>query len=101
MAHRLKIGDEFVVEVTGERSLLELCEEHDAPIPFDCRGGACGTCLVRVVAGADNLSPPTDVEVIMLEELGATSGDLRLACQLRLLGAAELCVAGLGSSPLF
>jgi ferredoxin len=90
MVHRIKIGDGFAVDVTAGASLLEICEEHDAPVPFDCRGGACGTCLVRVVAGAENLSALTDNEVIMLEELGSTSGDMRLACQLRVLGPVEL-----------
>lgn len=90
MVHRLKIGDAFAVDVTAGASVLEICEEHDAPVPFDCRGGACGTCLVQVVAGAHNLSPVTDNEVIMLDELGFAAGDLRLACQLRVLGPVEL-----------
>jgi ferredoxin len=96
MDHRLEIGDGFAVDVPAGRSLLEICEEHDAPVPFDCRGGACGTCLVQVVAGASNLSPLTDNEVIMLEELGSTSGDLRLACQLRVLGPVTLRPVGPG-----
>lgn len=93
MAHRLEIGDDFMVEVSAGQSLLDVCEEHDAPVPFDCRGGACGTCLVRVVAGSSNLSALTDNEEIMLEELGLDpfSGEMRLACQLRVLGPVRLC----------
>jgi len=92
MAHRLEIGDQFSVEVSAGAHLLDVCEEHDAPVPFDCRGGACGTCLVQVVTGSSNLSPITDNEEIMLEELGldSRSGELRLACQLQVLGPVRL-----------
>lgn len=92
MAHRLEIGDGFAVEVVAPESLLDICEEHDAPVPFDCRGGACGTCLVRVLAGSSNLSELTDNEEIMLEELGLdpSSGELRLACQVQVLGPVRL-----------
>jgi len=46
---------------------------------MNCGGyGQCGTCIVEVVAGMDNLSPRTDVESQKLRKHPQT---FRLACQ--------------------
>lgn len=46
---------------------------------MNCGGyGQCGTCIVSVVEGAENLSPRTDVEERKLKKKPAT---YRLACQ--------------------
>jgi len=50
-------------------------------IRHDCGGKAlCGTCRVRVVAGAAGLSPITERERLRLEAIGAGPEE-RLACQ--------------------
>lgn len=46
---------------------------------MNCGGyGQCGTCLVEIVEGMENLSPRTDVENQKLKKKPAT---YRLACQ--------------------
>lgn len=46
---------------------------------MNCGGyGQCGTCIVEVIAGLENLSPRTDVENRMLKKRPST---YRLACQ--------------------
>ncbi len=46
---------------------------------MNCGGyGQCGTCVVEIVEGMDNLSPRTDVENRMLKRKPDT---FRLACQ--------------------
>ena len=35
----------------GDGSLLEVCYDHDLPIPFGCQSGKCGICTVKVVDG--------------------------------------------------
>ena len=46
---------------------------------MNCGGyGQCGTCIVEVVEGMDNLSPKTDVE---LRKLKKKPESYRLACQ--------------------
>lgn len=45
-------------------------------MPFGCTDGLCGTCICRVVKGADNLEPKNDKEIDMDLEEGQ-----RLACQ--------------------
>ncbi|MBW4646899.1 MAG: (2Fe-2S)-binding protein [Goleter apudmare HA4340-LM2] len=45
----------------------------------NCGGyGQCGTCIVEVVEGIENLSPRTDVEN---KKLKKKPGNYRLACQ--------------------
>jgi adenylate cyclase len=68
-------------------SLLEFSRLNDIPHAHVCSGrGRCGTCRVRVVAGADRLSPAGDAENDTLKRIGAAAGE-RLACQVLVLGA--------------
>jgi ferredoxin len=55
-------------------------------ITFGCRSGKCGICAVRVVSGAENLSPRTPREERLFELLEITDPDVRLACQSRAHG---------------
>jgi adenylate cyclase len=67
-------------------SVLEIGLLNDVPHAHVCSGrGRCGTCRVRVDAGADMLSAAGDQERATLERVAAAPGD-RLACQARVLG---------------
>ncbi|ARC90007.1 2Fe-2S iron-sulfur cluster binding domain-containing protein [Rhodovulum sp. MB263] len=90
--------DKKVYGVAGDtRTILALAEDNRIPIPFDCRDGNCGSCLIEV--SYDN---PADKKAIMLtdkekqklKELGKLTGQeiedaevrdmpprYRLACQ--------------------
>jgi ferredoxin len=87
-AIEVRIGDASLRAHEGQR-LIELCDSHVTALQFGCRAGSCGTCLVRIVEGAHNLSGVTDNEKILLPEL---TGDpsARLACQVRVLGPVRL-----------
>jgi adenylate cyclase len=68
-------------------SILELSLLNDVPHAHVCSGrGRCGTCRVRIDAGAAQLSPIEDLERQTLERVGASAAE-RLACQARVLGA--------------
>lgn len=55
-------------------------------IDHACGGNArCGTCCVRIVEGAANLSPVAPDEAAMLKELGLVAPH-RLSCQARVHG---------------
>ncbi len=71
-------GDE--AEVLDGHSIMEVCE--DAGIPFACTEGVCGTCVIEVVEGMENLSSFTQEESDFLGE----SDCERLACQCRIRG---------------
>ena len=67
-------------------SILELSRTNDVPHAHVCSGrGRCGTCRVRVEAGAQSLSPAQDAELDTLARVEAGQAE-RLACQARVLG---------------
>lgn len=61
-------------------SIIEPCEQ--AGVPFACTEGVCGTCVVEVVDGMENLSEFNQAEADFLGEQDKE----RLACQCRILG---------------
>jgi len=66
-------------------SILEVSLLNDVPHAHVCSGrGRCGTCRVRVDAGAAQLSAVEDLERDTLARVGAHAGE-RLACQARVL----------------
>ena len=58
--------------------LKDLCQE--AGLDVSCQNGVCGSCLITVRSGAENLSPLTSEE----QDLGL-DGQRRLACQCTLI----------------
>jgi ferredoxin len=64
---------------------IDLIELDDA-IMFGCKSGNCGTCAIRIVDGAENLSTRTPKESRLFELLGEADETIRLACQCRAFG---------------
>jgi adenylate cyclase len=68
-------------------SILELSRLNHVPHAHVCSGrGRCGTCRVRIDAGAGSLSPMSEAERSTLGRVGASAGE-RLACQARVQAA--------------
>lgn len=67
------------IELPDNSPIAEACEE--AGVPFACTEGVCGTCVIAVVDGQDNLTPPTKEEE---DFLGEGCKDERLACQCKI-----------------
>lgn len=65
--------------------------EKTTPLEFDCAKADCGICIVRVMAGGENLSPKTVAEADFLRAMHADP-DERLACQCRVLGDVSIKV---------
>lgn len=68
-------------------------ETRQRLIPFGCRSGSCGACVIEVLEGAVSLGEPDPDELDFLEDLGRSSIDHRLACQCRLRGDATIRIA--------
>lgn len=68
-------GDE--VDLPDNERIQQACEEQG--IPFACTEGVCGTCIVEVENGMENLSPYTQEEQDFLGDMGCE----RMACQCR------------------
>jgi ferredoxin len=64
-------------------ALVDLCDEHRAPVPFSCRSAVCATCRIDVLEGADLLDPPLDEELDILDSFADDPTQRRLACQAR------------------
>ncbi len=82
-----KFGANKRIESPEGGELLDICDEHFAPIPFSCRSASCGTCHVEVLAGAELLEPPEAEEQELLDLLRGPAGS-RLACQARVRSGA-------------
>lgn len=67
------------VELPDGSPIQEVCEE--AGIPFACTEGVCGTCVIEIKEGIENLSDPTQEEI---DFLGDDTQDERLACQCKI-----------------
>ena len=74
---KLVLNDEEISLEDGE-AIKEACEE--AGVPFACEEGVCGTCVVEVESGMENLSDFTEEEVDFLGEQDCE----RLACQCKI-----------------
>lgn len=91
------IADDIRHEVpfSNGSTARELLEAADFGIRSGCRGnGACGLCLVQVIAG--NANPPTKNERLILSPEQIELG-IRLACQL--IPEKDLCIRIVNAAP--
>lgn len=73
-------------EVSQGANLMTALLEQGHPVASSCRGdGVCAKCRVRIVEGAKNLSPETEIEAMRREQYDFAR-DERLACQAEVLG---------------
>ena len=66
------------IEITDGESIIPACES--VGIPFGCTEGCCGTCIVEVTDGMENLTPFTEAEEDFFGEMDTE----RMACQCRI-----------------
>jgi ferredoxin len=73
-----------VIVPAGTR-LIEVSEQVGAGITYSCREGECGTCIMKIVSGMENLAQRSVLEDKVLQENMAGRNN-RLACQAQVLG---------------
>lgn len=76
---------DLAVSVPVGARVIEISEKVGSGIIYGCREGDCGTCLMQVEEGANNLSSPSVVEHQILSNMAAGRNQ-RLACQAQVLG---------------
>ena len=76
---------DITVHVPVGTRIIEVSEKLGAGLIYGCREGDCGTCLMKVEEGWDNLTVPSVVEEKILKENLAGAHN-RLACQAQVLG---------------
>lgn len=75
----------LTITVPAGSRVIEISEKVNSGIVYGCREGDCGTCLMKVTEGMENLTEPSALETRILKEHFA-SKDMRLACQAQVLG---------------
>lgn len=84
LIRRARQAGEILVEKGS--TLMQSLQEAGVPVASSCGGeGICGKCVLKVTAGAENLSPPTDDEKFLREKDGLAA-DVRVSCQAQVLG---------------
>ncbi len=75
------------VTVPAGTRVIEISEKVGSGITYGCREGDCGTCMMKVTSGAENLAEPSVLEDKVLRENLAGKQN-RLACQAQILEGA-------------
>ncbi len=78
------------VELALGAPFLELDEIDPTLVPFGCRAAACGSCVMRVIKGAECMGRREAAESRALEIFGYPQEEYRLACRSRLMGDVEV-----------
>jgi ferredoxin len=67
-------------EVPSGEFLLQAGEKAGVEMEAGCFHCSCGTCAVEIVSGLENLEPPTDQELDVLDGWNRDSERYRLSC---------------------
>lgn len=66
--------------------LMTSLQNAGIPVASSCGGDAvCAKCVLKVIEGAENLSPPTPEELFLVQKNRIPAG-MRVSCQARVLG---------------
>jgi ferredoxin len=74
----------ITITVPAGTRLIEVSEQVGAGITYSCREGECGTCMMKIISGMENLAERSVLENKVLQENLAGRND-RLACQAQVL----------------
>ncbi|NML33058.1 2Fe-2S iron-sulfur cluster-binding protein [Paraburkholderia antibiotica] len=84
---------EVLLPTNSPLTELEFELHGQESIPFGCRSGACGACVIEVLSGTDALGTRHEPEATFLQKLGFAGEQFRLACQCRLAGDVTVSAA--------
>lgn len=75
------IKNNKAIEVVSDKTLMSMLLENNIPVASSCHGeGVCGKCKLNILQGAENLSLPTELELILTTKYQLTLGQ-RISCQ--------------------
>lgn len=74
------------IDVENGVPLKDVVKDHGWPIAFGCEDGVCGTCIINVEEGKENLSPMEEMEEQTLDMMCMKDGEHRLCCQCKCNG---------------
>ncbi|MDR2080550.1 MAG: (2Fe-2S)-binding protein [Campylobacteraceae bacterium] len=88
MTTRVEIINDFLaINVKPGTTIQDVVEAAGSALPFGCRNGECGTCVVEIVQGMEFLSEINEKERKVLKEVGVGTSkqNLRLSCQMKII----------------
>lgn len=86
MTTRVEIINDFLaVNVKPGKTIQDIVEASGSALPFGCRDGECGTCVVMIESGMEFLSEINEKEKAVLKNVGEASPKARLACQMKIV----------------
>jgi ferredoxin len=80
---------DVIAQAQPGHDLLSQLLDAGADLNYICMSGSCGTCAVRVLAGAEHLEPLGPAERIRLL---VHDGSRRLSCQAVVRGSGDVVV---------
>lgn len=72
--------------ITAGGAIKDATKDQGWPIAYGCEDGVCGTCIVKVAEGKENISPMEEQEAQTLEMMCMNDGEHRLCCQCKANG---------------
>ncbi len=81
-------------EVPAGELLIEAGEQAGVEMEAGCFNCSCGTCVAEVVSGMENLEPPTDEELDVLDQWNKDPEKFRLTCCVRIKRGEVVIKAG-------
>ncbi|MBU1883687.1 2Fe-2S iron-sulfur cluster binding domain-containing protein [bacterium] len=86
MTTRVEIINDFLaINVKPGKTIQDIVEASGSALPFGCRDGECGTCIVTVESGIEFLSDVTEKEKAVMKMLNETNPKARLSCQMKIV----------------
>ncbi len=79
-------GHDTPFDIEDDQSVLDIADEHDIEIDYECWCGLCGCDLIRVIEGQEHLNEISDKELKTLKRKGVEPGEYRLACMTKVSG---------------
>lgn len=81
MAKIVFLQDGIATDAQAGEQLADVVDRAGALVPFSCRDGTCGTCLIEVKRGGENLNAALEKEKETLAIYGGDENKHRLCCQ--------------------
>ncbi|MCD6259696.1 MAG: 2Fe-2S iron-sulfur cluster binding domain-containing protein [Helicobacteraceae bacterium] len=86
MTTRVEIVNDFLaINVKPGKTIQDIVEASGSALPFGCRDGECGTCIVMIESGMEFLSDVTDKEKAVMKMLNESNPKARLSCQMKIV----------------
>ncbi|MDD2779995.1 2Fe-2S iron-sulfur cluster binding domain-containing protein [Sulfuricurvum sp.] len=86
MTTRVEIMNDFLaINVQPGKTIQDIVEASGSALPFGCRDGECGTCVVMIESGMEYMSEINEKEKAVLKTLNESNPKARLACQMKVV----------------